>query len=159
VPQRDCANTNEGKRNMKQITLLLLLAAAGVFGQSLEEREAWASQEGYMKEAIEDVKTHCGAEVQFAFDKPSWNKVRKEWGEGSPFGSCSEVTRVLVNLCRGSEVAKEAVQKNLKSFNCSYAGKKTGFKFNIANMALVYAVETERPNVADEIMSLLKKAL
>jgi hypothetical protein len=143
---------------MKLLILILTLTAA-LSAQSLEEREAWASQEGYMKEALADVKTHCGTDLQFTFDKPSWSKIRKEWQDGSPFGSCSEVTRVLVNLCRSSDVAKESVQKGLKSFNCSYAGKKSGFNFNLSGMALVYAVETERPNIADEILSLLKKSL
>jgi hypothetical protein len=144
---------------MKTLIMACLLFVPVLSAQSLEEREAWENQEKHMKDALEPVKKFCGIDLQVTLDRPSWNKVRQEWNDASPSGRCSDVTDRLVDLCRKSETAKDAVVQGLKKFHCSFGGKTSGFKFQLEAGALIYAVETERANINDEIMALLRKLL
>jgi hypothetical protein len=135
------------------------IALVPVNAQSLEEREAWENQEKHMRDALEPVQRFCGITVEVTFDKPSWNKVRSEWGDASPSGRASDVTENLTNLCRTSETAKSAVVKGVKKLRVAYGGKNSGFRFTVKDGLIDYSVEADRPNIADELMSLLRKSL
>ncbi len=141
------------------VTLGASFTIGSATAQSLAEQEAWENQMGYTQRSIDTVADVCKVKLAFEYDKPSWWKVRDQWGQGSPNGRCDDVLNTLERMCRNSAAAQKAIASKVKSLKCGYGGKTSGFSLRLTSGAISYNVEVDKPNVQDLIEKYLKENL
>jgi hypothetical protein len=137
----------------------LFALAPDASAQSLAETEAWTAQIEYMDRSVADVKTACGVQIPYTFEKPSLWNVRENWTTSSPNGRCSSVYDVLGSMCRSSAAAKSAIATQVKSVSCGWGGKTSGFAFSIADGKIMFNVQEDRSNEQDEMTKILRESL
>lgn len=141
------------------VTFAAAIASTSAGAQSLAEQEAWDNQMDYTKRSLDNVAEVCKVKLAFEYDKPSWWKVRDQWGQGSPNGRCDDVLNTLERMCRNSGAAQKAIATKVKSLKCGYGGKNSGFSLRLTGGAISYNVEIDKPNVQDLIEKYFKENL
>lgn len=127
--------------------------AAGAAAQSLKARQFQAKEDEYLARSVADASKRCEAKIAAKID---WTAIAQdEPGSSSPSGYCGEVLNAIGSLC-GQAMAKEAVQKGVKTLICTMGGPRA---ISLKEGTLTYTMEYDAANNEDYIKDFLKEHL
>ncbi|MGE5200914.1 MAG: hypothetical protein ACM3O6_02505 [Acidobacteriota bacterium] len=130
-----------------------MAAAASAGAQSLKARQFQAQQDEYLAHSVDDTSKRCEATIAAKID---WPAIKQdEPGSSSPSGFCGEALNAIGSLC-GQAMAKEAVQKGVKTLVCTMGGPRA---ISLKDGALTYTMDYDAANNEDFIKDFLKEHL
>lgn len=143
-------------KSLGYFALAALAAAAlstGAGAQSLKARQFQAQQDEYLARSVADVAKRCDAPITAKID---WSTIKQEEpGSSTPSGFCGEALDAMGSLC-GQTLAKEAVQKGVKTVICTMGGARTA---TLNDGTLTYVMDYGAANNEDFIKDFLKEHL
>ena len=141
---------------MKSLGYFVLAAAVaaavttGAGAQSLKARQFQAQQDDYLARSVADVAKRCNAPIAAKID---WSTISQdEPGSHSPSGFCGSALDSIGSLC-GENLAKEAVQKSVKTVICKMGGPRA---LTLQDGTLTYTIDYDAANNDDYIKDFLK---
>lgn len=145
---------------LSRTTAVAALLLAGVVSatqaETIEQSEAWATQEAYMSDSLANYTAQCGASIEFRFDKDSWWRAHDTWGTSSPYGLCSEVVDTVARACGGSAAAKAAVSTKIKSMQCGHGKFSTSL---VGGGGFRVTIDGDAVNPHEQITDFIKQNL
>jgi len=130
-----------------------MAVAASAGAQSLKARQFQAKEDEYLARSIEDTSKRCESQISAKID---WAAIKQdEPGSSSPSGYCGEALNAIGSLC-GQAMAKEAVQKGVKTLVCTMGGPRA---ISLKDGTLTYTMEYDSANNEDYIKAFLKEHL
>jgi len=144
---------------MKSLGYFALAATAAIAlsttagAQSLKARQFQAQQEEYLARSVADAGKRCDAQIAAKID---WSTITQdEPGSNSPSGFCGEALDAIGSLC-GQTLAKEAVQKGVKTLVCTMGGARA---ITLKDGTLTYTMNYDAANNEDYNKDFLKEHL
>jgi len=141
---------------MKSLGYFALAAVAAIAvstsagAQSLKARQFQAKEDEYLARSVADTSKRCDAQIAAKID---WSTIKQdEPGSASPSGFCGEALNAIGSLC-GESMAKEAVQKGVKTLVCTMGGARAAV---LKDGALTYTMDYDAANNEDFIKDFLK---